>query len=77
MAGKDIFSYEGETYTENDSNNKEAYTDGLKSTGRKVGFGAVFEDITRRGAVPEEGSIHTAEMIAIKVVMREIQKKRT
>ena len=36
----------------NHSNNKEAYTDGSKSTGKKVGFAAVFKDITRRGALP-------------------------
>ena len=51
-------------------NNKEAYTDGSKSTGSKMGFAAVFADITRRGAIPDEISIHTAEMTA----MREIQK---
>ena len=55
----------------NTSNNKEAYTDGSNSTGNKVSFAAVFADITRRGALPEESSIHTAEMTA----MREIQKK--
>ena len=43
-------------------NMKETYTDGSKSTGRKVGFAAVFTDITRRGSLPEEASIHTAEM---------------
>ena len=31
----------------NHNNNKEAYTDESKSTGRKVGFAAVFMDITR------------------------------
>ena len=30
------------------SNKKETYTGGSKSTGRKVGFAAVFADITRR-----------------------------
>ena len=49
-------------HKENHSNKKEAYTDGSKSTGRKVGFAAVFTDITRRGALPEEASIHTVEM---------------
>ena len=33
---------------EKHSNNKEAYTDGLKNTCRKVGFAAIFTDITRR-----------------------------
>ena len=61
-----LFCYEKETHTENVSEikqhflqhkeklgiNKEAYTDGSKSTGRKVGA-AVFADITKRGALPE------------------------
>ena len=56
-----IFCYDAEKYTRNDnerkqrflqhkgnySNNNEAYTDGTKSTGRKVGFAAVFENIAR------------------------------
>ena len=33
-------------------NTKEAYTDGSKSTGRKVGFAAVIADIARRGTHP-------------------------
>ena len=37
----------------------------------KVGFAAVFADITRRGALPEEASIYTAEM----TLMKEIQKR--
>ena len=53
------------------NNNKEAYTDGSKSTGSKVGFVAVSADITRRRALPEEASIHTVKMTA----MREIQKR--
>ena len=57
----------------NHSNNKEAYSDEWKSTEKKVGFAAVFVDITRRGALPVETSILTAEMTA----MREIQKKKT
>ena len=36
------------------SNNKEAYTNTSKSTGGKLGFAAVFMDINRRGALPEE-----------------------
>ena len=55
----------------NHSNNKEAYTDGLKSTRRKVKFAEIFTDIIRSGALPEEASIHIAEMIA----MKEIQKR--
>ena len=33
-------------------------------------------DITKRGALPEEASIHTTEMTAIKITMRGIEKKR-
>ena len=79
------FCYEGEKCFRNDNErkqhffqhkekhkiNKEAFTDGSKSTGRKVGFAAVFTDTTRRGALPEEASIHTAEMTAIKIAMKE------
>ena len=54
------------------SNNKEAYTDGSKNTERAVGFAAVFLDITSKRLLPEETTIPTAEMTA----MREIQKKR-
>ena len=32
----------------------------------KVGYAAVFTDTTRRGTLPEEASIHTAEMTAMK-----------
>ena len=53
------------------NNNKEAYTDGSKRTGRNVGFAVVFADITRRGALPGEASTHTAEMTAIKIAMRD------
>ena len=56
-----LFCYEGEIHLKNDSerkqhflqhkgkhsNNKEAYTDGSKSTRRKIGFAAVFAYITR------------------------------
>ena len=55
----------------NPGNNEEAYTDESKSTGRKVGFAAVFMNIIKREALPEEASIHTAEMTTI----REIQKR--
>ena len=85
MVNNILFSHEGEIHTENDSKKKQhflqhkgkhsnakvAYMDGSKSTGRKVGFAAVLVDITRRGALPEEAFIHTAEMTA----MREIQKR--
>ena len=55
-----LYCYERETHTRNDSerkqhkgkhsNNKETYTDVSKSIGRKLGFAAVFADISRRGA---------------------------
>ena len=41
-----------------------------------MGFAAVFADISRRGALPEEASILTAEMSAIKIAMREKQKRK-
>ena len=66
MAGMNIlFCYDRERkqhflqHKGNHSNNKEDYTDGSKSTGRKVDFAAVFTDITRREALPEEAPIHT------------------
>ena len=40
--------------------------DRLKRTGRKIGYAAVLADTTRRGALPEEASIHTVEMTTIK-----------
>ena len=56
-------------------NNKEAYTVGSNDTEKKVGFAEVFADITRRRALPEETSIHTVEITAIKIAMRKIFKK--
>ena len=38
-------------------------------------FTAVFMDITKRKALPEEKSIHTAEMTAIKIAMSQLQKR--
>ena len=57
-------------HKENHSNNKKNYIDGSKSTGRKVGFSAVFQDFTTREALPDD-----AEMTAIKIAMREIQER--
>ena len=42
---------------ENDRNIKEAYKDGSKSIGKKVGFATVFTDITKIGTLPEKTSI--------------------
>ena len=39
--------------------------------GRKVVFAVVFTNITKRGALPEEASVHIVEMTAIKVALRE------
>ena len=41
-----------------------------------VGFAALFTDITRIGALPEENSIHTTKITAIKVALKEIHKKK-
>ena len=35
----------------------------------------LFVDITRSSTLPEEASIHTAEMTAIKMAMKEIKKR--
>ena len=77
-----LFGYEGDKHTENESerkqhflqhkkkhsSTKEAYTDGSKSTGKKVGYAAIFTDTTRRGALLEEASIYTAEITAMKEI---------
>ena len=63
-------------HKKNHKNTKEDYTHKSKSIGEKIGFSAVFADITRSETLPEEASIHKAEMTAIKIGMREIQKKR-
>ena len=47
--------------------------DGSKRTGRK-GYAAAFTDTTRRGALPEEASIHTAEMTPMKEIKEKGQK---
>ena len=62
--------------TKENSNNNEAYTDKSKSTGRNVGFAAAFEHITRRGAVLEDASIHTAKITVIKTAMSGIKKRK-
>ena len=48
----------------------------IKESGKKVGLAAVFEDTAKRGARPEEASIHTAEMTGIKTALKEIKKRR-
>ena len=42
---------------------------------RMVGFAAVSTDITWRGVLSEEASIHKAKMTTIKVALKEIHKK--
>ena len=84
-----IFCYEGENATKNlekrrhflqhkskHKKEKEVYTDGSKNPGKKVGLAAVFEVATRRGSLPEEVSIHTADMTAIKIALNEIKGRR-
>ena len=56
-------------------NTKEAYTDRPKNIRRKVGFEVVFTNITRRRAVSEKASIHTAGMTVIKLALKEIHKR--
>ena len=52
-------------------NTKKVFIDGLKT----VSFMAAFMDITRRGDLHEESSIHTVEMTAIKIALKEIYKR--
>ena len=68
MVNNILFCYEGDKHTGNDSekkqhflqdkvkhsSSKEAYTDGTKNIGRKVGYGSVFTDSIRRGTLPKE-----------------------
>ena len=58
-----LYCYEGNNYTGNESEkkqhfqqNKEAYTDRSKSTGRKVGYAAVFIDSTEDGHFQKKSS---------------------
>ena len=44
--------------------------------GRKVDFAAAFVGITRRETLPEEASIHMAEMTVIKIAIRGIRKRK-
>ena len=44
--------------------------------GRMVGFASVFTNITTRRALPEVASIHTVEMIAINIALKEIHKRK-
>ena len=62
-------------HKEKHKNTKEAYTNGSKSMGKKIGFATVFTDIIRRGVLPEEAFIHTDKMTSIKVALKEIHKR--
>ena len=55
-------------HKEKHSSSKEAHMDRSKSTGRKVGYAAVFTYTTRKEARPEEAFIHTAEMTTMKEI---------
>ena len=84
-----LFCYEGDKHTGNESkkkqhflqhkgkhsSSKESYTDGSKSTRRRVGYADVRTDKTRCGVLPEEVSSHTAEMTAIKTTIKEIKER--
>ena len=75
-----LFSYNGESTPKNDNeekpkNIKEAYTDGLKSIGKNVDYAAEFVDIARNRALPEDASIHTVEMSAIKKALKMIHER--
>ena len=39
-----------------------------------LGFATAFTDVTKRRAVPEEASIYTDEMTAIKIALKKIYK---
>ena len=90
LVNNKLFCYKGDEHPRNESekrqhflqhkekhsSSKKAYTDGSKSTGRKVGCAAILTDITRKGSLPEEASIHTTEMTILKIAVREIKKER-
>ena len=46
----------------------------MKNIGKKVGFAAVFTHYQKR-ALPKEALIHTVKITAIKIVLKEIQKR--
>ena len=56
-------------HKEKHKNTREAYR---QEKGKRVCFAAVFTDITRKGVLSEEASIHTAEITAL----REIPKRK-
>ena len=43
---------------------------------KKVSLAAVFKDVTRRRPSPEEASIHTGEIKAIKSSLKRFKKKK-
>ena len=57
-------------------NTEEAYTNVLKSIGKKVGLAAIFADISRKGSFSTEASIQMAAMHAKKIVLKKITKKK-
>ena len=52
-----------------------AYTDDSINTVEKPNFSAVFPDIIRKGILSEKISIHTTEIIAIKINLKDIYKR--
>ena len=64
-------------HKERHKNTKETYTDGLNSIGKKVDFAAEITIITRRRALSEKASIHTAKMTAIKITLKRSTKAKT
>ena len=44
--------------------------------GQLAWFAAVSPNITRKGILPEETSVHTVEMSAIKTDLKEIYRKK-
>ena len=89
MVNNIFFCYEGETHTWHDSektqsflqdkekygNNKKAHTDGLNIMGRKVGFAALFADIVKREALPNEASILTDKITALREIHEREDKR--
>ena len=62
------------TISEKTQNNKEAYTDYLKSIKKNVSFATVFLDNTRRVIFTEEASVHNWNS-AIKIALKKICKR--
>ena len=42
----------------------------------KLGFAVLFTDISRKIVLPEESSIQTVKMTEVKIVLKEIHKRK-